>query len=68
MKKLFSSLLLMFIVSSQMQVLQVYAQNVTELEADKNTGVQQLNAVEQVINIVVDQLGEKINDEEKSDL
>jgi hypothetical protein len=58
----------MFIVSSQMQVLQVYAQNVTELEADKNTGVQQLNAVEQVINIVVDQLGEKINDEEKSDL
>ena len=67
MKKIFSSLVLIFILISQMQMLQVYAQDVAELESQKNEGKQQLETVERIIDSTVEKLDEKIKDTQQSE-
>jgi hypothetical protein len=50
-----------------MQVLQVYAQDIAELESEKNTWIQTLSAVEQAIDSAVEKLDDKIVDKDQSD-
>ena len=68
MKKLFSLICLVFIIVSQFQVLQVYAESEAELSAEKQRWEQALDAVGQVIDGTVQKIETKLgNNKEKKE-
>ena len=68
MKRLFASLTLLFILTSQFQVFQVYAQSEAELNAEKQKGTQVLGAVEQIVGTTVEKIDDKLwNNTKKKD-
>jgi peptidoglycan hydrolase CwlO-like protein len=66
MKNIFAGVLLSFILLSQMQIMQVYAQDQVQLENEKQKGEQVLDALEGVIDTAVEKLDDKITDIKQS--
>jgi len=67
MKKILSSLLLIVLFLSQLQVWALYASEVEKLETQKDVSSQQLEAVSVVIDSAVEKLDTRMRDAEKSE-
>jgi len=67
MKKIISSISLLFLCVTQFHIGAVYAENQSVLESEKQKGIQTLDIVEQIVDIAVGKLDTKIRTEEKKD-
>lgn len=64
MRRFFSLFLLVFLILSQFQIGQIYANSLAELESEKQKSIQVLDTVEKVIDDTIDKIDAKTNNKE----